>query len=447
MIAMNAPLRLTRTTAETALAQHFAAASLAGLGPPTLERLRQSAFEQFERVGLPHRRIEAWHYTDLRQLMGHAASPALSPGATAIAALIAEERPNREGRSEPRLFLYDGYFIAEASDLALLPAGIRVRSLAEALEGLDRAAAAELLGTGEDPALALNLALLGGGCVIDVSAGSQIERPLHLVSIIGDGAAHAIYPRVVVRVAARASLTLVETLHGQRAGAHQRNQVLSVRLGEEARLHHVSRVTLDNPASLSLSSLLVRLSAKADFASFALVAAGGLSRRQAFVRFEGPHARAHLAGVSLLEGRQHADTTLFVEHGASHCESREFFRHVLADEAVGVFQGKVVVEPAGQKTDGAMKSQTLLLGEGASMNNKPELEIFADDVVCGHGATVGQLDADQLFYLMARGLPKAEAEALLLQAFAAEAIERVAEPRLRADLEAAAQAWFGRRQR
>jgi Fe-S cluster assembly protein SufD len=445
MIAMNAPLRLTRTEAEATLARQFTEAKAAGLGSPALERLRLDAFEHFERSGLPHRRIEAWHYTDLRQLMGHAAAPACAPAAAAVAALIAEERPNRDGRSEPRLFLYDGHFIEAASDLALLASGLSVRNLADVLEGLDVASAAALLGTGEDPALALNLALITGGCVVDVAAGSRIEQPLHLVSIIGDDAVHAIYPRVVVRLGAGSSLTLVETVHGQRAGAHQRNHVLTVRLGEEARLAHVARQTLDNPASLNLSSLLVSLSAKADFASFALVAAGGLSRRQAFVRFEGTHARAQLAGVSLLEGRQHADTTLLVEHVAGHCESREFFRHVLADEAVGVFQGKVVVKPAAQKTDGAMKSQTLLLGDGASMNNKPELEIFADDVVCGHGATIGQLDADQLFYLMARGLPRAQAEGLLLQAFAAEAIERVAEPRLRAELEAAAQAWFGRR--
>jgi Fe-S cluster assembly protein SufD len=447
MIAMNAPQRLTRTEAETELTRHFAEARAAGLGRPALERLRLSAFEHFERLGLPNRRVEAWHYTDLRQVMGHAAAPAPAPAEGALARLIAEERPNRDGRNEPRLFLYDGRFIADASDLALLPAGVRVRSLADALENLDFAATAELFGAFEDPALALNLALVTGGCVIDVAAGNQIETPLHIVSIVGDGATHAIYPRVVVRVGAGASLTLVETVHGQRAGAHQRNEVLSIILGEAARLRHVARLTLDNPASLSVSSLLVRLSAKADFASFAFVAAGGVARRQAFVRFEGTHARAHLAGVSLLAGRQHADTTLVIEHGAGHCESREFFRHVLADEAVGVFQGKVVVEPAAQKTDGAMKSQTLLLGEGASMNNKPELEIFADDVVCGHGATVGQLDDDQLFYLMARGLPRTEAEAMLLQAFAAEAIERVGEPRLRADLEEAAQAWFVRRQR
>jgi Fe-S cluster assembly protein SufD len=445
MSAMTAPLRLTRTAAETAFGQQFAEARAAGLGSPALDRLRRSAFDHFDRVGLPNRRVEAWHYTDLRQLMRQAAAPAPPPAAAAIASLIAQERPNRLERAEPRLFLFDGHFIAAASDLDLLAPGLSVRSLADALEGLDQAAAAEWLGIGDDPALALNLAFIGGGCVIDVAADAQIERPLHLISIVGDGADHAIYPRVVVRLGARASLNLVETLHAHRAGAHQRNQVLSVHLADAARLAHVARVVLDNPASLSLSSLLVRLGARADFSSFALVAAGGISRRQAFVRFEGTHGRAHLSGVSLLEGRQHADTTLLVEHAAGHCESREFFRHVLADEAVGVFQGKVLVEPGAQKTDGVMKSQALLLDEGAAMNNKPELEIFADDVVCGHGATVGQLDPDQLFYLMARGLPRAEAEALLLQAFAAEAIERVADPRLRADLEASAKAWFLRR--
>ena len=150
-------------------------------------------------------------------------------------------------------------------------------------------------------------------------------------------------------------------------------------------------------------------------------------------------------GLSLLRGKEHADTTLVVDHAVPHCTSRELFRHILDHESTGVFQGKVVVRQHAQKTDGAMKSQAIMLGDDAVMNNKPELEIFADDVVCGHGATVGQLDDDQIFYLRARGLSKPEAESLLLEAFAGEALDMVTDEALRERYAAITQDWLSRR--
>ena len=215
-----------------------------------------------------------------------------------------------------------------------------------------------------------------------------------------------------------------------RAGgtAVQKNDALVFDLGRAGRDRARGDVFFHRSVdSIHVSTLVARLGERARLTSFALVTGAGLLRRQGFLRFEGVHAKASLAGVSLLRGRQHADTTLVVHHVAPHCESREFFRHILDGEATGVFQGKVVVAPGAQKTDGVMKSQAILLSEDATMNNKPELEIFADDVVCGHGATCGELDADQVFYVQSRGLPRPEAEALLLEAFAAAAIDRVDE--------------------
>jgi len=150
--------------------------------------------------------------------------------------------------------------------------------------------------------------------------------------------------------------------------------------------------------------------------------------------------------VSLLRGRAHADTTIVLNHEAPHGKSRERFRTIVDDAAAGVFQGKVRVAPGAQKTDGAMQSKALLLSEGASMSNKPELEIFADDVVCGHGATCGRLDADQLFYLMARGLPRREAEALLVEGFANEAMDGIADEASREGFATAVAAWLADRE-
>ena len=190
---------------------------------------------------------------------------------------------------------------------------------------------------------------------------------------------------------------------------------------------------------------MARLGEKAELAAFAYVAGGALVRRQIFATLAGQYANLALAGLSLLEGRRHADTTLVVDHAAPHGQSREFYKHIVAGDATGIYQGKVVVQPGAQKTDGAMKSQAILLSPHAVMNNKPELEIFADDVVCGHGATVGALDPEQLFYLQARGLPKAEAEAMLLEAFGADAIARVDDGALAELLHGKMRAWLAAR--
>jgi Fe-S cluster assembly protein SufD len=202
---------------------------------------------------------------------------------------------------------------------------------------------------------------------------------------------------------------------------------------------------LEDEVGLHVESLVARLAAGASFASFALVLDGRLVRRQIFANLVGEGAKVALSGLSLLDGERHADTTLIVDHAAPHGESREYFKHVVADRATGVYQGKVIVEPGAQKTDGGMKSHALLLSPSAVMNNKPELEIFADDVVCGHGATVGALDREQLFYLRARGVPEAEAEAMLLEAFGFEAIDRVGDEGLREVLREKARAWLGAR--
>jgi Fe-S cluster assembly protein SufD len=442
---MDASLRILKTPAEISFAEQFRSVKDGGLGAPALARLRGDAFAQFDRLGLPNRRVEAWHYTDLRTLWERAAPRAPAPAASVLDALRREEHPNRSDQKVPRLFVVDGQYSAELSDTALLPSGVSVRRLADA----ERAGRTSLepLFTGNDlaktdPVVALNAALLHDTLVLEVAAGTEVAVPLHVISIISDGACHATYPRLIVRVGEGARATLVETQHDKRAGDHQRNAVCVIHVGDGAHVVHISRLSEDNASALNLASLIATLGAKATFESFALISSGALVRRQIFLRFSGAHARASLRGVALLAKAQHADTTLVVDHEAPHCESRELFKHIIADTATGVFQGKVIVRRGAQKTDGSMKSQTLMLSQTATMNNKPELEIFADDVVCGHGATVGQLDRDQLFYLMARGLPRLEAEALLLEAFAVEAIEGITNDRLRESLAAMIREWL-----
>ena len=414
-----------RTPAEKALISLYASERERLPGNEPVKALRNEAFAEFERTGLPHRRIESWHYTDLRSQLREAA-PLFAEGSSEFEDSLRHVQPKiPEGYA---LVLLDGIFVPELSDLDELPPGVTARSLADVLATGDAKLVERLapkgLGTG-DPALSLNAALMQGGVVVDIAPNTELDKPLILLSVMSAGAVHAAYHRSVVRVGAGAKLTLFEIVDAVEIGSNQQNGALVLELGHNAEVEHLTRISRQGADAIIINSVLASLGAKCRYDGFALIADGGLVRRQIFLRFDGEHSTAGIRGLSLLSGKRHADTTLVVDHAVPHCTSREYFKHIVADEATGVYQGKVIVRPHAQKTDGAMKSRALLLSDSASMFNKPELEIFADDVVCGHGATVAQLEDDQLFYLRSRGLPRAEAEQLLLEAFAAEAVESV----------------------
>ena len=347
-----------------------------------------------------------------------------------------------------RIVLVDGHFVSGLSDIARLPQGVTLSPLSEALDtgdaGLIEDLSAPGLGQG-DSALALNSAFMQGGVVLDVAEGVQVADPIEFLSISSAEEALSIYSRSLVRLGPGARLTLLETDVSAGAAAEQRNSALVVKAGDAAIFDHVFVPARLAAGSAHVAHLLVTVAERADISSFTLARGGGLLRRQIFARFDGSHAKCEFAGASLLRDRDHSDTTLVVEHVAPCCESREYFKAVLDGEATGVFQGKVIVAPGAQKTDGKMKSQAILLSDGATMNNKPELEIFADDVVCGHGATVAQLDDDQIFYAQSRGIPKAEAEAMLLEAFVDEATDRVRHENFRDMLTGRIAEWLSER--
>src|SRR6185437_13291919 len=202
------------------------------------------------------------------------------------------------------------------------------------------------------------------------------------------------------------------------------------------------RLMADGSDAANISSAIFAVGAKVKFNLFNMTAGGAVSRYQGFVTLSGEGSELNVNGVNLLKGTQHGDTTLLVDHAVPHCTSREIFRAVIDDRAHSVFQGRIIVRPGAQKTDGKMMTRALLLSDEAEADNKPELEIFADDVTCGHGATAGALDESLLFYLRARGLPEKEAQALLIQAFVGEAIEAIADDDLREAAMAVAQRWL-----
>jgi len=246
---------------------------------------------------------------------------------------------------------------------------------------------------------------------------------------------------VLVVVEDGASATVVETHDGPDGVAYQTHALVEIEAGAKAKVDHV-RVNAAGNQALALSTLSVHLAQGVEFSTFGLTMGAAASRHQIFAAFDGEHIKASIRGSTLLRGKQHADTTMVIDHRKPHGESRELFKSVLDGESRGVFQGRINVYPGAQKTDGKMAAHTLLLSEDAEADAKPELEIFADDVVCGHGATTGALDDELLFYLKARGIPQKEAEALMVQAFVGEAIEPVADEALRDALTAAVEKWL-----
>ncbi len=293
-----------------------------------------------------------------------------------------------------------------------------------------------------DHALTLNAAFMTDGAIIHVAKGVKVGKPIALRFVTMGANPVAVAARVLFVVEEGASVTLTESHEGQGALAHQINTAVEIVAGDRAEVRHV-RLGLGSEGAISLSTLTAELGDATSLTSLNVALRGAVSRHQAFARMSGRDARLRVNGATLLQGRQHADATLVVEHAVEPGgESRELFRQVIDDEATGVFQGKIIVRPEAQKTDGRMSSNSVLLAEGATMNNKPELEIFADDVACAHGATCGALDDDLLFYLMSRGISRPEAEALMVESFVGEAIDHIEDEAIATVLHGLVQDWL-----
>ena len=434
---MNVEIRAIKTPAEQALSDAYLAAR--GNCPATARwRHARGRFRAFDARGLPHRRVEEWKYTDLRALMRDALPLAVAAGRGGKAARQRCRQAVLRRRGAP----------AGALSMVSSCGIVRRRPEAGISRRLDGAGAGQGRYNGarqhvgktietDDVAVALNTALMGDGAVIRIAAGTMLKRPIHLVFARRD-AELGLHPFAGSGREGRAG----DLDRNHAGGASQVNAALELVIGDAAQVDHVR---LTQRAPRTSGTLMASLGAGANFTSFSFTADATLVRNQMFVRFAGEGTKAAIRGVSLLKGKEHVDTTLLIDHAAGHCESREVFRTVLDGESRGVFQGKIVVRPHAQKTDAKMMTRALLLSEEAEADNKPELEIFADDVVCGHGATTAAPDEGLKFYLMSRGIPEKEAEALLIQAFVDDAIEAIGHQGIREALLFAALKWLGAR--
>ena len=440
---MNAVVPM-KTGAELALAEAFAAAKAKLPGDGKVAALREAAFRDFDKAGLPTWRSEQWHYTDLRALLRDAKPLAGAP--SEAAKTRAKEAGKLIGDIDVRRVVFvDGVFAPDLSDLENFSPGLTIRSMAEALtagDSLIEAHLGKVGGTESEGILALNTALMRDGALIHVAKGATLERPIHLVFAATGTKSASVFTRSLVVIEQGARAMIVESHDA--AEAHQINTALELVAGDKAHVDHI-KITSGPSDLIHVSSLMASIGADARYNDFLFNIGGGVVRNQLFVRFNGKGTLAGLRGASLLNGKQHVDTTLVVDHKAGGCQSRENFAAVLDGESRSVFQGKIIVQPKAQQTDAKMMTRALLLSDEAEADNKPELEIFADDVQCGHGATSGALDQELKFYLMARGIPETEAESLLVQAFVGEAIEGIEHAGLRDALIEQVVGWLRKR--
>jgi len=438
---MNAEFHPIKTAAETALAQSFATAKGELPGAAPVAALREQAFGQFETAGLPHRRVEEWKYTDLRALM-RAANPLAGVPDAAAKARAKDAGAKLASIEARRVVFVDGMLVPERSDLAGLEPGLTIGSTAQALAAGDPAVATYLgkVVPTDDIAVALNTAFMGDGAIIGIADGATLARPLHLVFANSGARPASIFTRSLVVIGKNARAMLVESHEGASID-DQVNTALELVVGDEAHVDHV-KITGAGAGALHVSSLMAAIGARVRFNEFLFTVDAAVVRNQLFVRFLGEGSIASIRGASLLNGRQHADTTLVADHMSGGSTSRELFKSVIDHDGRNVFQGKIIVRPHAQKTDAKMATHALLLSPTAEADNKPELEIYADDVQCGHGATAGDLDEDLLFYLMARGIARPQAEALLIKAFIGEAVDGIEHAGLRDALMDQVSAWL-----
>jgi Fe-S cluster assembly protein SufD len=434
-----------KTKSELGLSESYAAIADELPGGDGVRDVRERAIGRFEALGLPHRRIEAWKYTDLRNAMKEALPPDVGDETPVTADDVAAALGPLAAVEADRVVFVNGAYRPDLSQLESLK-DILGSPLSAALNDRSDGSAVDLLrleGRDDDAVLALNTAYVTDGAVLGIAKGAKLERPLLIVFARAGAEPHLITTRNVISVGDGAEATIIEafvTLPG--AGAEgQHNAATEIGIGDGARVTHV-KCTFDAGRATHLANWLVDVGGGADYRGFQFTAGLALARNQLAVTFKGEEAKIDLSGVFLARGTEHIDTTLVVDHAVPACESRELFKGVLEDEARGIFQGKVIVRPDAQKTDGKQMAQVLMLSPNAEFDSKPELEIYADDVVCGHGSTSADLDEDLLFYCRSRGIPEAEARALLIESFVGEALAKVEREDVREALTLVARDWL-----
>ncbi len=413
------------------------AATLPGQNLPWLRDLRAGAIERVRQSGLPTIRNERWKYTNLKSL----AAVAFGTAERTTSPVAPDRLPSIAGVI--RIVFVDGQYRADLST-GNLPKGLSIASFAALLRedpNVLRWALAEPE-IDQDSLAALNLAFAGDGYVIRLAADASIAAPIEIVHVVAaTDAAVAIHSRNLVIAEANSSAVVVDSFIGDAGSVYWSQPVTDIRVGAGATLRHY-RDQNEGAKAYHTAATTVHVVENGRYDSFLLTTGAALSRNEIAVTLDGPGASCRLDSGYLARGRQHVDNTTEIVHAKPHTTSAEVYKGVLDDQARGVFQGRIVVAKDAQKADGHQLNKTILLSDRAEIDTKPELEIYADDVKCSHGAAAGELDEDALFYLRARGIDQADARRMLVEAFVGDALENIADASVRSAFERRVGQWM-----
>ena len=405
--------------------------SLNGAASPQMLSQRREAIKAFVDLGFPTARDEEWRYTSLATLLRQDFGVASNLGVEALTDVDAWRVPNLQSHL---LVFVDGHFQPALSGGPSLSKGVDVSNLDSLLQkGSSVRDKRRLAPRGQDAFVELNTAFLRDGVHAHIGQGVCLDVPIEVL-FIATSPNVAAHPRLWVSVEEGAQATLIERYVSTSEDAHLTNSLAEFSVGENAHLDHY-RVQNENRAAFHIANLYVREERHSAFRSTCFTLGGGLTRNHVHTHLVGEGVDSTLNGLYMVEDQQHVDNHTLIDHAQPHCQSHEFYKGILADDSTGVFRGQILVHQAAQKTDAYQANRNLLLSDRAEINTKPQLEIYADDVKCSHGATIGQLDEDAIFYLRSRGISRAAARQVLTRAFAGEVVERIRLEPLRLELE------------
>ena len=403
--------------------------------PSGVQSMREAAFETFRRLGFPTRKNEDWHFTSVAPIVEHEYLYITTPSGDVRPAALS---PFTFGHSDWHTLVFvNGRYTPELSTANELPRGVRVLDLQRAWR--DEPELVEQLGqitNYDDRAFtALNTAFMHDGAVVSIERGIEVETPIHLLFVTDAVAAKSVmHPRNLITVGRHAKAMVVESYVSLSDAVYFTNTVTEVAIGEGATLHHY-KMQREGMRAYHVGTIETHQARDSHYISFSLATGGSLTRTNVYTTLDGEGCGSTLNGLYMLDGEQHCDHQTMIVHAQPNCYSRELYKGVLDGQSHGVFNGKVYVDPIAQKTDGKQTNNTLLLSDKAQIDTKPQLEIFADDVKCTHGATVGRLDEQALFYMKSRGVSRELARRLLTYAFAADVLETLEQQSIREELE------------
>ena len=392
--------------------------------PDWLKQLREGAFARFCDIGLPTTHDEDWRFTNISAIAKADFELAEKTAQLSHDDLRAWKFPG----SAIELVFVDGYFAGGLSDIRSLPAGVEAASIRERITKDTKGTKEHLgryLNIQRDAFAALNTAFINDGAFVHVSKGVVLELPIRLLFISTAAAApRMVHPRNLLVFDQESQATVIEEYVSLGGGTVLSNSATELMAGASANVSHYM-IEREHTDAFNISTLRIQQERSANVASHSLLLGGGLVRNNVHPVLAGEGGECLINGLFVGSGRQHLDNFMHVEHASPHCSSRQFYNGILDGHAHGVFHGRIVVHKDAQKTDAKQTNRNLLLSDDAQIDTKPQLEIYADDVKCTHGATIGQIEENALFYLRSRGIDEVSARRLLLQAFAGECLERM----------------------